>query len=74
MRHETRDQIMAEIRERLGGHGCVAAVSDALDVSRVSVGGWFNSEIPAHRVPWFTKMTGIPEYRIRPDCFVPPIQ
>lgn len=72
-KHQTREEVLATIREKLGGYGAGQRVSKIALVSKIAGAKWLRDGIPRERVPLFSALTGQPDYIIRPDLFVPPV-
>lgn len=71
-KHLTRDQVLDLVRDKLGGHGSGKRIARIARVTSVAGSKWLREGIPRERVGLTSALTGLPDYVIRPDEFVPP--
>lgn len=71
----TRAEILQEVRERLEFDGKTSRrLAGLFGVKRQAVDKWLRTGIPAEKVPMVSSLTGLPDYVIRPDKFLPPME
>jgi len=69
-----REQLLQEIRERLGGHGSATTLARIRGVSIAAAAKWLRVGIPRSEVGIVSNLTGLPPHVIRPDEFLPPVE
>lgn len=71
---QTRDELLGEIRQRLGGHGAATTLARLRGVSISAAAKWLRQGIPPSEVGIIAALTGYPPHVIRPDEYLPPIE
>lgn len=72
-RYPTRDEVLADIKGKMGGRHACARLSRIFRVSSVGSAKWLREGIPRERVPVVAAITGVPPHIMRPDFFGPPV-
>lgn len=67
----TRDETLAHIRKKLGGHGAATRLARICRVSIQASNKWLRDGIPPDRVELIAHLTGLPPHIIRPDHCAP---
>ncbi|MFW6344823.1 MAG: hypothetical protein ACOC0M_00610 [Halomonas sp.] len=70
----TREEILQEVRHRLDIEGRSERLARLQGISRQAVDKWLRTGIPRDKVGIISGLTGLPDYVIRPDEFLPPVE